>query len=274
MGKFRILLILISFSTVSAWIAGCAGSKDEMSRAQQEIDTRQYQSAIERLEHLGQDAPSIRNSEEYIDQLSSAYLGNSGVDLISALGQWAETAKNLQGAQSDLNIINSESATPVPFQKFKIIVNRLIPPELGIEETPYLQKALILCNDRLKIASQGATISERNLVKTVFANFWAFLNELKLGTIPAVEKLISTQTPPDICGGLSESAGSLQKVTEYVQNIAMSATLLGDQKNSQIESISNLSKITESLGWLKQYSSCEHISNEEIAKIKRQLSGS
>ncbi|MCM2278076.1 MAG: hypothetical protein NDJ89_08365 [Oligoflexia bacterium] len=268
MRKLKTILSLLI--TVLLLANGCATAKDEMSRAQQEIDTRQYQQALERLERLGEDEPEIQASEEYIDLLSSAYLGKSGVDLIDALGHWAETYQGIQGARAELRAAGGDSEVPLTFLEYKAIVQRLVPPDLNLHGMPHLTKALKLCNERLR-ASEGPTGSKRILVKTVFVNFWALINELNTATVPAVERLLERKTPRDLCDGFAQATGSSLRSSEYARNLAMAAALLGDHGNSDLRNITELGKLTSSLNWLEQYPSCEQLTDEDLKKIKQRF---
>lgn len=261
----NIFLILITF-------VGCTKSQTELNLAQGEIDSRHYHQAIERLEKLARENTDIKKSIHYIDLLTSAYLGGSGFDLIDTLGHWAETYKNFQNLRHEFNSASNNTSTPLTFQEYKAMVDRLVPPEPDKNGTLTLRKAVTLCSEHLNsVTRESADTSKRILIKTMVINFWALLTEIKLNLFPSAEKLLSTDNSKDFCDGIFGSASSFAKAGTFAANIAIAGNLLGEHRSPNIDHLSSLSELTSSLTWLNQYSSCEQLTHDEIEKIKQRL---
>ena len=56
-----------SFFAFFFLLVSCSSRSDDLSRAQQELDKREYAKVISRLEPMAKDDPNILNNEKYVD---------------------------------------------------------------------------------------------------------------------------------------------------------------------------------------------------------------
>lgn len=255
--------------------AGCGHrSHEELSRAQQEIDTRQYEKAISRLELLAETDSSVLGSELYVDLLSSAYLGGAGLDLIRVLARWSNRYRTFAFLQTP-NQQSLDKTIPITLESFKRLTDDLFPREINSSAATYLNLALELCNKELLLMSEKrdpAFLSKRVLLKTLFVNFLEILSELKNEMLPGVDQMIrNSNRRAELCLGFDRSKGSLARMLPFSTHLALAGSLLTGQDSAHIENILNLNKFATSFKWVNEFSVCEQISDEDLEKIKRRF---
>jgi len=250
---------------------------DEMTRALSDVDHRNYQQAIDRLEALGASDSSLQSSDRYVDLITSAYLGRSGVDIVDVANQWIKDYQDLQSIappqSGDSAAAKAVLHPKLGLAKFRDVVNGLIPSSLGQDDASksYFNKALAMCNTVIADSDRAQTVSKRILIKTMITNFWAMTLDLRDSVIPPLQDALVAANPSAACQSVSKVAGGLKDLTASGQNIVLAASYFANKQNSAAKAIVAFSDVSASLSWLQTYSTCDSISDDDIEKIKNEL---